>query len=49
MPVPQKNNQFSCAGIILKNRQDACSTKKQSVFLWGGHLARPKQVYMDKT
>ncbi|MEG3931030.1 hypothetical protein QT990_07200 [Microcoleus sp. T3_B1] len=40
---------FLVGRIIVKNRQDACSTKKELVFLWGGHLARPKKVYMDKT
>ncbi|MEG4273856.1 MULTISPECIES: hypothetical protein, partial [unclassified Microcoleus] len=33
--------------IIVKNRQDACSTKKKLVFLWGGHLARPKLALTD--
>ncbi|MEG5186646.1 hypothetical protein QUB28_23230 [Microcoleus sp. B4-C3] len=48
MSVPQRNNQFSCAGIILKNRQDACSTKKQSVFLCGYHSQEQARCLFHK-
>ncbi len=59
MPVPQRVNLLgmvflknSCGvGIILSNRQDACSTKSEFIvdgfsekFLWGGRESPPKEL-----
>ncbi|MEG3905112.1 hypothetical protein QT987_24415 [Microcoleus sp. SVA1B4] len=45
MPVPQEFNFLFCGVGILpahsRKRQDACSTRDELSFLWGGHPARP--------